>query len=374
MNIQKIVCVHLLNNYTGSPLVLKDAIGALKQAGMPVDLYTSKGPGFLDDAPARKYPHWYRWSPNKYRRLLHFMFSQLWLFVRLLRYWKQPVLIYVNTILPFGAALAGWLMGKPVLYHIHETAFEPPAFTRFLLNIISLTASRLLFVSRYLQAYHHFAHIPSCVVYNALPEAFTARALQTSSKRDSQQAFHVLMVCSLKKAKGIFEFIEIGRQLPQMVFSLVISQSEQHIARFLGSTSVPANVHIYPMQQDLHAFYAEADLLLSLSHPVEWPETFGMTILEGMYYGLPCIVPPVGAPLEIVREGVEGFHLDMREPVAIAEKIRWLAGQPEVMAGLSARARKRAQDFSMAAFRRQLQAAVLQGLCIPTPGASPTKA
>lgn len=355
---KKIIVSHLYNNFTGSPKVLADVIESMKKAGHEVDLFTNKGPGFLDDTEVDHRIHaWYSWHPNKYRRLVNFITSQVLLFFSLLRYWKQDVIFYANTILPFGAGLAGWITGKKVIYHVHETEFQPKIFTKFLLAIIKLSASKLIFVSKYLQDYHNFPNIPQEVVYNALPSSFTEQVASYEQERSSED-FEVLMMCSLKKAKGIFEFIELAERLPELNFTLIISQTLDQIGQFLEGRKLPENLRLKPVQQNVHPYYAQADLLLSLSHPLEWPETFGMTLLEGMCYGLPSIVPPVGAPLELVNEGKEGYHLDMRELDKIADKIHELYKNEEEMGKMSSQAKKRALDFSIEVFDREIVQAI----------------
>lgn len=348
----KIVFAHLLNNYTGSPLVLSHVIQALYHHGYELDLHTSEGPGFLDGTPAKKFKVWYTWSPNKYVRLCFFVFSQILMFFSLLRYWGQPVIIYANTILPFGAGLAARLMGKRTIYHVHETAFQPPAFTSLLTNVIRNCAHRLVFVSTYLKSFHNFPNIPSDVIPNALPHSFILKAGKKAVS--DRKRMNVLMMCSLKKAKGIFEFIELAHRLPEMDFSLVVSQTENQVMRFLQGTPIPQNLELSFFQKNVHPYYSFADVLLNLSHPVDWPETFGMTILEGMYYGLPSIVPTVGAPLEIVREGIDGFHLDMRDLGPIVDRLKWLQDNQEAREKLGENARLRAKEFSMEAFSQQI--------------------
>ncbi|MEM7368419.1 MAG: glycosyltransferase family 4 protein [Bacteroidota bacterium] len=358
---KKFVVAHLYNNFTGSPLVLAQTLRAMQRHGHEVDLYTSKGPGFLDKAPASRWNHhWYSWSPNKYIRLLNFTVSQCWLMLRLLKYWRQDVTILANTILPFGAGLAGWLMRKRVIYHVHETEFQPPAFTKLLLSVIRLSAAKLIFVSKYLQNYHHFPGIEQEVVYNALPEEFVKKAKKNLSVSTPSEDFEVLMMCSMKKAKGIFEYIELARELPHLSFKLVISQSQDQIDRFLQGEILPANLELFPVQRDVHPFYQQADLLLSLSHPIEWPETFGMSIVEGLSYGLPVIVPPVGAPLEIIEEGKEGFHLDMRELEKIVEKVAFLATHGEEWRQLSNQALEKAGKFSVEVFGKEINRVLVE--------------
>ena len=353
---KKIVAVHLLNNYTGSPLVLSHALKAFKDGGWEVYLHTNKGPGFLDNVEVhRVVSAWYVWHPNKYRRLIHFFLSQFLIFFSLLRYSRKPVIIYVNTLLPFGAGLAGWLMRKKVIYHIHETEFQPPVFTSFLLWVIRKTAHKLLFVSRYLQEYHHFPGIEQSVIYNAISPEFVDKATQMRAKKSKDETFDVLMVCSLKKAKGIFEFIELAHKLPQLHFTLVISSTAEHIKQFMRQAELPSNLDLNPLQKDVHPFYANADLLLSLSHPEEWPETFGMTIVEGLIYGLPAIVPAIGAPPEIIEEGKQGFHLNVDQLDSIADKIHELYEQDDLRTHMAHEALSRAKSFSMDRFQHQIR-------------------
>jgi glycosyltransferase involved in cell wall biosynthesis len=48
---------------------------------------------------------------------------------------------------------------------------------------------------------------------------------------------------------------------------------------------------------------------VNLSRPDEWVETFGLTIIEAMAFGIPSIVPTIGGPAELVEEGENGFKV-----------------------------------------------------------------
>jgi L-malate glycosyltransferase len=85
------------------------------------------------------------------------------------------------------------------------------------------------------------------------------------------------------------------------------------------------NLHIYAAQPNVHTFYERADVLLNLSHPDVCVETFGMTILEAMYYAVPCIVPRVGGPIELVQDDYNGFQLSHLQITEIACGIEMLA-------------------------------------------------
>ena len=354
-----IVAAHLLNNFTGSPQVLAHALTALEAAGKEVHLYTSEGPGFLDKLKvSKRFRHHYSWSANKYVRLFRFVSSQLLLFVRLLKYWRQPVTIYANTILPFGAALAGKLMGKRVVYHVHETAFQPAAFTHFLIGVMKFSADKIIYVSEFLRNFHQILDRDEQVIYNALAPDFVAKANAKKAAAVPKDEFEIMMACSLKKEKGIFEYLDLAERMSSLKFKLIISQTDDEIKRFLGDRKLPQNVRLLGLQSDMHPHYASADLLLNLSHPDGWVETFGMTIIEGMTYGLPAIVPPVGAPIELVESGIEGYQMDPHQVAEIADKIWLLYSDVAKREKMGKAAKSKAAQFQMEVFAKEIVACV----------------
>jgi glycosyltransferase involved in cell wall biosynthesis len=55
------------------------------------------------------------------------------------------------------------------------------------------------------------------------------------------------------------------------------------------------------------ALLANAQALL---FPIDWPEPFGMVLIEAMACGTPVIAYPMGSVPEIVEHGVNGFIVD----------------------------------------------------------------
>jgi glycosyltransferase involved in cell wall biosynthesis len=344
----KIVFAHLLNDYSGSPLILSSIIKAAKEKGYEVDLFTSgNNEGFLSNLGVNYYHFPYRFFVNKYIRLAVFMSSQLILFSKMFwRYRNQKeVVFYVNTLLPFGAGLAGKLLGKRVVYHIHETSMKPPIFKKLLKTFANKTASTAIYVSHNLMEMEALPNVAGKVVYNGLSKDFLAKAQTGKNKTDTE--FRVLMLCSLKDYKGVPEFVELAKRLTDYQFELVVNASENEIKNYFETVPNLKNLTIFPVQSNVHPFYQRADLVLNLSHPETWVETFGMTILEAMYYGIPCIVPPVGGPVELIENGKEGFLIDQRNLDTVAEKITLIATDKVLYQQLANAAVIKANDFSL---------------------------
>ncbi len=357
---KKIACVHLLNDYSGSPLIFSTVVEGLAGQGYDCEMYTSADrEGFLSNLPVT-YRHFsYPWVGNRYWRLVLFLWSQWQLFWLLRSRRRELGMIYINTLLPFGAALAAWWMDKPVVYHLHEVSVRPRLLKRFLRWVARLTASKVIFVSHYLAEEEALVGVADAVVPNALSEKFKAAAQVVEVAPGETEALRVLMLCSLKAYKGVDVFVDLARQLPEHTFELVLNAEAPEIAEYFAEHTLPRNLHCHARQSNVHPFYRSAHLLLNLSHPEQWIETFGMTLLEGMHYGLPCIAPPVGGPAEIVSDGREGFLIDQRHLTALVTAINHLAQHPQEYRIMAQTAQRRAADFSNAELLKGVETVLL---------------
>jgi glycosyltransferase involved in cell wall biosynthesis len=59
---------------------------------------------------------------------------------------------------------------------------------------------------------------------------------------------------------------------------------------------------------------------LCLIFPIDWPEPFGLAMIEAMACGTPVVARPCGSVPEIVQEGVNGFLADTVDELAAAVK------------------------------------------------------
>jgi len=345
---KKIVCAHLYNDYSGSPLVLSTVINSFKSNGNKVDIITSnETEGFLTGLDAEIVDNGYKFLTNKYLRLMMFLFCQVNMFFKTLKYRKEDVTIYVNTLLPFGVAIAGKLMGKKVIYHFHETSLNPLVLKKFLKWIAGKTASEIVYVSKFLKEKEGITSVSSKVIYNTLSDDFVKNAKRYQRLKLLNKEFVILMLCSLKDYKGVKEFVQLARSLPDLKFDLVLNATENEIDDFFGKIDFPKNLTIYPRQSNVHPFFQKADLVVNLSHPEQWIETFGMTLLEGMQYGLPSIAPPVGGPTEIVLPDINGYQFDQRFLEKIIQKIQKISQCPILYGKLSHNSKQIAQQFTM---------------------------
>lgn len=352
MIMNKLVCFHLFNDFSGSPKVLRMVLGGLLESGelrvesgeSRVEIVTSKGEGALSDLDGRKgvrmHRYAYRFSENGAVTMLRYSWVQLYIFLLSFRYLlSRNTVFYINTILPIGAALAGRLMGKRVVYHYHEDAGTKSLFYRLLARAMQGLATEIVCVSAYQRSFLK-REKGVTVVPNAVPEAFVKQL-----KPNPEEAFgrkRVLMLGSLKRYKGTQEFIELAGRLKEYAFELVLNETPENIAAFWKESGLkqPENLTVYPRQQNVAPFYNRASLVLNLSNKSLFIETFGLTALEAMSAGLPVIVPTVGGIAEMVENGMNGYKLDVTELEKIAARIEEILSDRNLYLHLAAGALK----------------------------------
>ncbi len=354
---KRIVCFHLFNDYSGSPKVLSLLLRGLLEKGYEVDLVTSRG-GVLDELKGcgdiRFSTYSYRFSNNALITLLRYGAAQLYTALLALRYlFRRDVVFYINTILPLGPALMGRLMGKRVVYHYHENAFVKGAFYRALAWCMQKLASEIICVSAYQRSYLRRAEGVS-VIPNAIPPALAARLHANAEEAFARQ--RVLMLGSLKRYKGVPEFLALAAALPRFSFELVLNETQESIDAFLREEGIelPSNTCIHPRQEDVAPFYNRASLVLNLTRPDLVIETFGLTALEAMTAGLPVIVPPVGGIAEMVEEGENGFHVDSRDSALLKQRVEQVLSNRELYQHLASGARATSERYDA----RQMAAAI----------------
>ncbi|WP_129211359.1 glycosyltransferase family 4 protein [Candidatus Pseudomonas adelgestsugas] len=357
---KKIIFFHLLNDYSGSPKVLSQVIAAILKKGINVELFCGGGKnGFLSSVPCVQRQYFYRRFNSKYITLLSYSLSQFILFFKLLSYRKSSTVFYVNTMLPFGAALAGKILQIKVFYHIHETSVHPKLLKLFLRWMVDRCSSKNIFVSHFLAEEEYFPKIKSRVIYNSISQNMVRIAANHIYKIKPSNKICILMICSLKSYKGINELISIANLLvynKAITFQLILGASDAQVARFFSDTKLPDNLVITSQCDDVIPFYKKASVLLNLSKPKEWVETFGLTILEALSFGIPCIVPPVGGPVELVSNDKEGYLIDSGRVKEISTKLEFLQKNPDTCFRLSKAAKIKSLSFSVNNFESNVLA------------------
>ena len=168
-----VLFVHLLNNNTGSPKVLRSVVDCVKkEPDIKISLLTSRTDGFLSCFAGnscdsvRFYDNGYRWTNCRPLLAFLFLFSQIRMFFFVLLH--RFDVIYINTVVPFGAALAAKLRREKIIYHVHEVYINPNLVKRFYIKILKKCADRIICVSEYVRENLSDIKVPCEVIYNPI--------------------------------------------------------------------------------------------------------------------------------------------------------------------------------------------------------------
>ena len=342
------------------------AAGALSDSGRPLKLYLgSSGEGFLSAAGVPTERYWYRRSSVRLLTLFTYLISQVLLFWKLVfdRTIERKALIYVNTLLPFGAALYGKLTKRKVIYHLHEVSVTPGGLKWFLVGMARRTSSLNIYVSDAHMAALPIPGVRATRIYNALDVGFVGTAAESAYSPRHEGVCRVLMISYLRDYKGIPELLTLAKGMTtdeSVEFHLVVNDDESAIGRYLPKGSVPRNLFVHGRTSDVAPFYRDAGLVLNLSRVDECVETFGMTVLEAMAFGIPVIVPPVGGPAELVEDGVHGFLVNSRDATRLRERTLLLMRDQALCLKMSAACRARAAQFLPEVFAKDIVRAVAE--------------
>ena len=323
MLIKPILFFHPCNDYTGSTRVLSNII-AEEYSGEDVVVITERNmnKGFLSEHDNVRIIN--VCNPKFNGKPIPIISSLIWrlhsLLLALMCGWKYRI-FYINTIVPFYAALVGRLYSKQIVWHIHEKFVNKSFSLRIVEFIFSKTVAHRIFVSRYVK--EQYSDNNSCsfeIKYNKLPFSYLDKVRQrplVERKRNK-----ILMMSSLSLEKGVDMFVKLAELMPEYCFTLILSTGKEQIANFFSSYEVPENCEIISAQSNIHPFLYNTDLILNLTNYMLCVETFGMTILEAMPYGIPAVVPNVGGPLELVENGFNGYSVDVRDSKSLLYHIK----------------------------------------------------
>lgn len=317
---------HLKNDYSGSTRVLATIIEEeYSNVIVPVITDGNNGAGFLSNMSNVKVVSY---KMLKFRnRPIPFLTAFIWrlhsLLLSLLYGWRYDK-FYINTITPYYAALVGMLYKKKIIYHVHEY-FSYSTIPYKIMNYFFYNShSYHIYVSKYLKSQYHEKANNWEIKYNKLSKSFIKDVhIRPIDERNRKS---IIMLCSLTTAKGVDTFVKLALSLSEYNFCLVLNANTKEITDFFNY-ELPKNLTLFPSQNDIHRFLYNSDLLLNLSKPHLWVETFGMTILEAMSYGIPSIAPNVGGPLELVENGYNGFCVDVTNISLVIDKIRYILNE-----------------------------------------------
>lgn len=169
-------------------------------------------------------------------------------------------------------------------------------------------------------------------------------------ERNPNHRMELIFVGRLVRDKGVHMLLEALSRLEPKISchaSIVGFGSEyEKLVKQAEDLQLTGRVDFLGKRTDVPELLGQADYFV---HPAICQEGFGITMIEAMAAGKPCIAFRGGAIPEIIRDGVDGFQVEMASVEAMAEAIRkaYCQYNTDAYRQMSAAARERAQIFNI---------------------------
>jgi glycosyltransferase involved in cell wall biosynthesis len=299
--------------------------------------------GFLDDLNDNcKINVKYKYRYNFFFRFYEYFHFQFLTIIKIGKI-KNVEFIYINTLEPFLVGLYSCLKKYKVFYHIHEAYPKLNFFKRFSFWLVYKTSEKIFCVSKFvLDSIDNKYQYKSILFRNSLRKAieYSSRTLPINRAR------RILMISSPRAYKGVYHFCELSKLLKSINFILICSMDEYDRDLLFKEYLNLDNLEIHTEKSNIDEYYLSSDLILNLSDPRHIIETFGLTVLEAMYHGIPSIVPNVGGITELVVDGYNGFKISCLDIPMLVQKINYLLTEEESYNLFSINSIKMSQRFS----------------------------
>ena len=163
--------------------------------------------------------------------------------------------------------------------------------------------------------------------------------------------FRILYIGRLERGKGIDLLIKALPDIvtdKKIVLSIIGTGSIEAELRKIAErvSSEFCSVEFFGVQREKDAYLRKASVFV---YPSIWEEVFGISIVEAMAYGLPCVTNRVGGLPEIIEDGKNGFFTNEKSPKAMAVCLNKILSKYEdgSIKNMSIFAKETAERFSI---------------------------
>jgi glycosyltransferase involved in cell wall biosynthesis len=261
-------------------------------------------------------------------------------------------LVYINTITAIDYIVVASLFRRKAILHVHEA---PTGIVGWALGTLvrGIRVPTIFNSKATRQAFALPAAVPSYVLYNGFRGP---RTIEFSSY-DGVRPLRLLMLGRLNRNKGHDILIEACGRLPRSLLDRlevrIVGSSfdaqldlEEDLHRRAKTLPRPDVIRFEPFLADPTALLQWCDLAVV---PSRVPEGFGRVPVEAMAFGRPSIVAAHGGLIEIVIDGVNGWHFTPNDPDALATQISRAISSPESVRAFGRAGRARYQSLFSAA-------------------------
>ena len=161
----------------------------------------------------------------------------------------------------------------------------------------------------------------------------------------AESDFTVICAVNARPSKGIAVMIEAADKLADIenLHILLVGRgmSEEPYSSLIKNNKMHARIHLAGYRYDAPELIVASDVL---AQPSVSGEGLPRAMMEAMCYGTPPVITTTGGGKEVVEDGVTGFVVPVKDPAALANRIRQLYQQPELVKEMSVRCKEKIEN------------------------------
>lgn len=224
---------------------------------------------------------------------------------------KKIDIVDTNTAVVFPGAIAAKRSKKKSVWHIREiikNKYENKVISFMMEHYSDLIIANSKATGEALNVSQEKIR----VVYNAVED-------KKENRKDHKQ-FTVGMAGRINRWKGQKLFIDMAEKVHEKYQDVLFEiageayEGEEYlktdIQNYIDRKKMQDYVILLGQVNDMSQFYSKIDLFVL---PSTQPEPFGLVLIEAMEYGVPVIATNHGGPVEIIRNGVDGYLVDYND-------------------------------------------------------------
>jgi len=251
---------------------------------------------------------------------------------------------YPASLLGRSAVIAWWLVGKRPLaiLNIHNSTTSPPwycsAFENIIDTLVIRSVAHIVSVSRdclsslnnrrAFQGYNKLSYI-----YNGIEDpASLLKVVSATTENKQSSGRYCLMLATYETRKGhlflLQAFQDVVQDFPDVqlkIYGHGRSHEKQLVADEVKRLKLGNNVTLDEFTTQTTELLADASVLVV---PSQSYESFGLTIIEAMAYGVPVVTTDVGGMPEVLEDTHAGYVCSKHGPLQFAAAIKKILGNP----------------------------------------------
>lgn len=287
---------------------------------------------------------------------------------------RDADLVYVNTSVIADFMLLSRFSPRRFILHVRE--IPRPRMLPVVRAFCRISGARILFNSAATAtAFALPRSQPQQVIHNGSDPVADPHAPAPPTRFSQERPLRLSMLGRINSWKGQDLLIDAVAMLPQETRAQVqvrivggVYGSDQSLRDALlhriAENQLEDIISIEPFQDDPADIYAWSDVSIV---PSLLPEPFGRVAIEAMAWARPVIVAAHGGLVEIVEDGLSGWHVPPGDAPALSRRIAAIVADPTSLPAMGMGALDRFnRAFSTAAMNNRLKRTISQWM--PTLG------